>query len=169
MSKPITLFITLLLLSGLAFGQDPTVPRSVYTLADLDKAPLVTYCELTRNPEMYHEKIVRLRAVYTSGFELSYLYDKVCSKDAPPQLPKTGISSETWVWFDNLYKSNTKAEVLSSFESLKTPSGQDTDIIAVGRFYGPRQHGGYGHMSYASFAFVIMRLEQAIEAQPKEK
>jgi hypothetical protein len=170
MSKPITLFITLLSLAGLAFGQDPRrFTKNVYTSADLDKAPVVTYCELTRNPEMYHEKIVRLRAVYQSGFEMSYLYDKVCSKDAPPKLPKTGLSSETWVWFDELYKSNSKAEVLSSFENLKKQPEQGIDVITVGKFFGPLEHGGYGHMAASAFAFVFIRLEQAIEAQPKEK
>lgn len=170
MYKPITLFITLFLLSGQAFGQDPRrYIKNVYTSAELDKAPVVTYCELTRNPEMDHEKIVRLRGVYEGGFEMSYLYDKVCSKDAPPQLPKTGISSETWVWFDELYRSNTKADVLSSFDSLKRRPGQGIDVITVGKFFGPLEHGGYGHMAASAFSFVITRLEQAIEAQPKEK
>ena len=65
MDKSITFFFTLFLLSAIAFGQDPgRAPRNVYTTADLDKAPVVTYCELAQNPEMYNEKTVRVRGVY---------------------------------------------------------------------------------------------------------
>jgi hypothetical protein len=168
MHKPIAFFITLFLLSGIAFGQDPwKAPKNDYTAADLDKAPVVTYCELTQNSEMYRDKIVRLRGLYQTGFEMSYLYDKVCSKDRPPNFSKTSTASETWVWFDDLYKSNSKPEVLSSFENLKKENL--VDVTVVGKFYGAREHGGYGHMNYASFAFVIMRLEQASQAQPLEK
>jgi hypothetical protein len=168
MRKPIILIILLFLLSGATLGQDPwKAPKNTYTSADLDKAPPVTYCELTQNSETYRDKIVRVRGIYTWDSEMSYLYDRVCSKDAPPKLPAEGLSSETWVWFDDAYKANSKPEVIASFESLKKQP--NIDIIAIGKFYGTREHGGYGHMSYASFGFVIMRLEQAIQAQPKEK
>lgn len=167
--KKTFLIIILFSFSSLAFAQAPwKAPKNTYTLSDLDQAPLVTYCELTKNPEMYRDKIVRVRGIYEWGFELSYLHDRICSKDAPPQLSVDGSSSETWVWFDDLYKSNTKPEVLSSFENLKKQQ-KLIDVITVGKFYGASKQGGYGHMGYATFGFVIMRLEQAIQAQPREQ
>jgi hypothetical protein len=166
MQKKIIIII-LFSFSSVAFGQDPSMPKNTYTLSDLDKAPVVTYCALTKNPEMYRDKLVRVRGIYIRGFELSYLYDRICSKDTPPQLPVEGLSDETWVWFDDLYKSNTKPEVLNNFENLKKQQ-KVIDIITVGKFYGAR-NGGYGHMGYATFGFVIMRLEQAIQAPSREQ
>jgi hypothetical protein len=117
MRKPIILIILLFLLSGATLGQDPwKAPKNTYTSADLDKAPPVTYCELTQNSETYRDKIVRVRGIYTWDSEMSYLYDRVCSKDAPPKLPAEGLSSETWVWFDRQILWYTRTWRLWSYE-----------------------------------------------------
>src|SRR6266853_6576976 len=44
----------------------------------LDVIPTVSYCELIRNPNLYAEKLVRVKATWEYGFEMSDLYDPEC-------------------------------------------------------------------------------------------
>ncbi len=57
-----------------------------------DPVATVTYCELLKNPKRYHDKVVRINAVFERGFEKSSLFDEEgCSKGKPSG------QSDTWV------------------------------------------------------------------------
>src|SRR5690348_10517068 len=69
------------------FSQIPTAaPEAEQTI------PTIDYCELRRNPDAYSEKIIRIKARYLSGFEMSALYGPAC-------MDRRAFESwhETWV------------------------------------------------------------------------
>lgn len=160
--RSITLAFLLLSIPDRGFEQENTgsVAQKENDANSLTNVETVTYCDLTRDPELYNDKIVRVRAIYLSGFERSYLQDINCIKDEPPKLKRGSLFDETWVEFDPSYKTNTKSEIVKEFDVLRRLYRQ-VDLTAVGRFHGSREHGGYGHMAYARFKFVVLRLDQA--------
>jgi len=54
------------------------------------KIPLVAYCDLVRNPSKYDGQEVRVKAIYTTGFEWAFLSDEKCPS-------KKDNATRTWV------------------------------------------------------------------------
>ena len=50
-----------------------------------DPVATVTYCELLKHPKRFHNKVVRVTAVFERDFEQSYLFDEEggCRGGAP--------------------------------------------------------------------------------------
>ncbi len=63
--------------------------------AAADDVPVATvsFCELMKDPKRYHDKIVRVNALWGRDFEESTLFDEDCSKGKPNYASK----SATWV------------------------------------------------------------------------
>jgi len=74
--------------------------------------PTVNYCQLIRNPTLYDQKVVRLRATYVrSGSETSKLYNFECD-----------YYGSTWVEFKPTYESCTKREQLKKLARMERES-----------------------------------------------
>ena len=64
------------------------------TAAD-DPVATMTYCELMKNPKRYHDKVVRVNALFGRDFEQSSLFsEEDCSKGKPDY----ASLSATWVF-----------------------------------------------------------------------
>lgn len=111
------------------------------------EVPTIAYCDLIRNPELYDQKTVRVRAIYRYGSEWSELYCLECLN-----------AGQTWVDFDNSFKSRTPSSVVRKLGDNGF-KGRTVSIVAVGKFYG--SSGGYGHMNGYRFKFEVNSVENA--------
>jgi len=118
-----TLCLMLFVLGQNDLGHGNNKPRSKPIM------PLISYCDLVKNPEKYDGKEVSVRATYRYGFEWQELFCLDCRKTA-----------KTWLEFDNddtQYKASLK----------KFPKNQGTiSAIFTGTFHsskGPYGDGGY--------------------------
>lgn len=133
------------------------------TQMDLDQAQKVTYCELIQNPVKYDRRIVRLRAIYFTGFEKQYLYDERCQEEQPPVAPEK-VPAQMWTQFDKSFvlKGDSDEAVLN--RQLNTFGRKD--ITVTGRFYSTNEQGDsnapnlFGHLNCCRFQFLITRLEK---------
>jgi hypothetical protein len=69
----------------LACGQVRTMSEEP-TKSDQPGIPTVTYCDLVARPALYNNKKLRIRAVFSYGWEVSFLGDAVCDPSKPPRI-----------------------------------------------------------------------------------
>jgi len=142
--------------------------------------PTVDYCELLREPASYDKKVIRVKALYVAGFEVSAFEHASCDKER-----------STWVEFDESESSCTDKKVSLAFNAIfhpprkkqkgvyEIPGPSRAELVAVGRFEGPkpgirvgtegqRIFTGHGHMSAYKYRFVVQCLEQ-VKAVPWEQ
>jgi len=126
--------------------------------SSVEKAPVVSFCDLIRSPARYDKLIVRTHAIIHVDRENEFLYYPKCEKE---------IGGPVWADFDPSYVYNDQklrqrlTELISP--RLSTPS-RSARITVVGRFEGP-SGGPYGHLDGYPFRFSIMRVEQAEEVE----
>lgn len=152
--------LTLIFLLSLfsAKAQKSEVPQSTPAI------PTVAFCDLLRNPELYHGKEVRFRAILSSGFEVSALSHPDCAGEE---------KFLTWVEFDRSVYSSSKPEVLEKFREAFCCRYVDdpqwimkrTDLLATGIFYKPNEEG-YGHTNIYRNLVILKRIEEV--GVPKE-
>jgi hypothetical protein len=132
--------------------------------------PTVTYCALVNNPELYHQKTVRIRAIYiyqryVNGVYISgggpYLHDSGCVEGKPPfiRLKPGEYRNQTVISSHRSLESNSAPETVRAYRDI-LEKDQQVDITAVGIFYGPREQG-YGHRGGSKFYFEMTKLEDA--------
>lgn len=46
----------------------------------------VTYCQIAKNPSLFTEKRIRIRAIYVDGFEVQLLKSLACCSDPEPKI-----------------------------------------------------------------------------------
>jgi len=149
----------------------PVVPLEV---------PTVDYCQLLTEPASYDKKVIRVKALYVAGFEVSAFEHPSCDKDR----------SSTWVEFDESENSCTDKKVRNAFDAIfhpprkskkgvyQIPGPSRAEVVVVGRFEGPKpgirigSEGrriltGYGHMNAYKYRFVVQCMEQ-VKAAPWE-
>jgi hypothetical protein len=98
-------FSGLAMVTGDSATQGPAAPIS-------PENPTVEYCQLIRNPSLYDQKVVRLRAIYVrSGSATSKLYSFECD-----------YYGSTWVEFKPTYGSCTKREQLEKLARMERDS-----------------------------------------------
>ena len=132
-------------------SEDLEVPPSLSGL--VDKAPIVSFCELINKPEQYNNKVVRTEAILYSDRENGALYSSECND----------TKKDTWADFDASYDYSEES-VKKKFKEVlcpraPCPSGK-AKVTVVGRFEGPNQEG-YGHLNGYRFRIVIMRIVTA--------
>jgi hypothetical protein len=154
---------------GKANGQ---VPTSTPTVSGAE-IPTVTYCDLLRKPSFYDKKVVRVRVLYVTGFEVSAFED-----------PKCDENRSTWVEFGRDYRTCTTKSVDANLESIINPPRKDipgvleipgatrAELVVVGEFNGPkpgirigpegrRVLTGHGHLGSYPYRFVVKCVEEA--------
>jgi len=105
----------------------------------------VQFCELLKNPQMYHQKVVRIRAVFSrGGEEWSAIFCPNCSTD------KTLIGPR----FEDSFESDTPSRVARRFAKRWDVT---LAVILVGRF----DTSGGGHLGMHPYLFHIIRAERA--------
>lgn len=134
---------------------------ALHTRADsievsLDDIPTVTYCELVRNPDRFHERVVRISAVYERGFEKSYLFDREC----------TNGQLQTWVSHDKSIVLKGESEEAKKNRMI-TGFGR-WSVTMVGKFLRATPPERFGHMGCCQYEFDIVRIEKS-EKLPEQK
>ena len=106
--------------------------------------PTVPYCELVRNPDLYAEKIVRVKVTWVYGFEWSFLYGRECMDTGK----RASIKFEDE---DNLCYAAKK-----NLRKLKHKFDNKADIVVVGKM----SVGHYGSEGgYYNYQFLVTCLE----------
>lgn len=137
---------------------------------DLSKIPTVTYCELVSNAGKYDHKIVRLRAIYFTGFEKTYFYDSRCETGIAPEASEK-IPAETWAQWDKSLISKGDSDEAKMNRRLNGFGRKDVTI--VGKFNSTderrdaTQPNLFGHMNCCRFQFLIMRAEAVVNLDGK--
>src|SRR6266404_1286583 len=119
-----------------------------------EKIPTVSFCDLVTHPELYVNKLVRVRASYFANFESNMLYDLGCK------------NKENHVWFmlDCGTDESCKAVRETLDKNLKGDpfSGMRVELIVVGRLKCPKAGHRYGVQNGFRLGFAVTRIEQAI-------
>ena len=106
----------------------------------------VSFCDLTQKPESYRDKIVRVKAAYSFGFENARLFCSDCLEENNP----------VWVDFGDELCSNSK-EIKSN---KRYGVGRTLNVTFVGKYeYG----GGYGHNGIFPARFIVSCVEKKKE------
>ena len=140
--------VMLVVISGCA------VQGSQGTVSD-DPVATVTYCELLKNPKRFHDKVVRVNAVFERGFEKSSLSDEDgCSKGKPGN-----AQSDTWVSHDKSFVMDGDSEEAKNNRNV---SGFGKWwITAVGRFRRAEGPQRFGHLGCCKYDFALIRIEKS--------
>ncbi len=102
----------------------------------------VNFCDLLKNPNDYTDKIIRVKAIYQSFFEISKMYCSNC-------LQQRG----TWVEFDDDFEDNTKKVYWK-----KLNNNSVVNVTFVGKFYTGKT---FGHQNGYDSQFVVQYMESA--------
>ena len=139
----------------------------------------VDYCALLREPAAYDKKVVRVKALYVAGFEVSAFEQPSCDE-----------KRSTWVEFDRSESSCTDKKVRKAFDAIfnpprkrkkgvyEIPGPTRAEMVVVGSFEGPRPGipigpegrrvlTEYGHLNAYKYKFVAQCVEQ-VKAAPWE-
>ncbi len=133
------------------------------TPTDLSKIPTISYCELIKNSAKYDRQIVRVRAIYFTAFERTFLYDETCETDKPPTAPEK-IPAETWAQWDKSLITKGDSEEAKMNRQLNGFGRKDVTLI--GKFNSTNEQGNsnepnlFGHLNCCRFQFLILKLEK---------
>jgi hypothetical protein len=112
--------------------------------ADLTNAQTVAYCEILNHPEAFKDKLIRVRALYETDFEVAAITAPSCSTSIPM----------TSVEFEKDWEHRTRWRVRRAI------GGQQwrvqMDVVFVGIF---RTDGHYGQMDMNPFSLEIYKVE----------
>jgi hypothetical protein len=120
--------------------------------SDSHDIPTVTYCDLVGHQDLYNNKRVRIRAVFSYGWEISYLGDVVCDPAKTPMI-KDGKRGVIWV---DLEPYSGKGDPDGTSKKLQEYGVKD--LTAVGTFSTGMP--GYGHMGTGRVHFTIEHVER---------
>jgi hypothetical protein len=125
------------------------------TAAD-DPVATVTYCELMKDPKRYHDKVVRVNALFGRDFEQSSLFsEEDCSKGKPDYASQ----SATWVSYYKTYVIDGDSEEAKNNRNV---SGFGTwSITAVGKFRRAEGDQRFGHLLCCKYDFALIRIEKS--------
>jgi hypothetical protein len=88
-----------------------------------DPVATVTYCELLNHPERFHNKVVRINAIFQQGFEKSSLSDKEgCSKG---KATSGSAQSDTWVSYDKSFVMDGESDEAKTNRSISGSGNGD--------------------------------------------
>lgn len=136
--------ITALILVGVA-ATSVSVSGQIASATEGSRIQTLEFCELLKRPDLYHQKIVRIRAVFSRGGEdFSAIYCPKCSTD------KTLM----WPEYEDSFESGTPPKMLQIFRRHWDVT---LAVVLVGRF----DNAGGGHMSAYPYLFHIIRIERA--------
>jgi hypothetical protein len=122
---------------------------------DSPTIPTVTYCDLVRHPELYNQKKVRLRAVFTYGFERSFLGDVACDPSKPPKVEDASGGGEIWMDLGPYFVAKPDSE--ETWKKLGEYGLKDLTAIGIFQVATPPER--YGHLGSCRFQFVMEHVE----------
>ena len=122
-----------------------------------DPVATVTYCELIKYPKRYHNKVVRIVAIFERGFERSSLSDEAGCDSGKAS---AGTSqSDTWVSHDKSFIIDGDSD---EAKLNQTVSGFGKWwLTAVGRFRRAEGSQRFGHLRCCRYEFALMRIEKS--------
>ena len=123
--------------------------------------PTITFCDLIRSPDLYHEKDVRFRARYLANAKVAAFGDPNC----------TIKENRTWAEFDGIsIKASAKPAILEKVEGqiLCGSCGADdhwreTEMLVTGTFDG--SDTGHGRMGKYRFKVTVRSVEEIGETE----
>ncbi len=147
--------------------------RNTNASPSLPTLPIVGVCELVRNPERYHKKVVRLQATEEFGYHGSYIYD-VC--DGKTEYLSSSLDCRDEGSCNKLEEATRKDRRAHKEYGFVSRVG----LVAIGKLYGPRTQNepampgvlpetavamttseyGYGHLGSFEYAFNIVQIER---------
>jgi hypothetical protein len=137
--------------------------------AELSEIPTVSYCELIENAARYDKKIVRVRAIYFTAFEKTYLYDETCKTNQPPTAPEK-VPAQTWAQWDKTLM--VQGDSIEAKTNRQLNGFGRKDVTIVGRFASTNEQQNdanapnlFGHLNCCRYQFSIIRLEKIIIMQ----
>ena len=157
-------------LQTLTYAQRLAIPN--------DKALEIRFCDLLANPERFDKKLVKVRAIYVSGFEASYFYDPPCEKD-PGNNHIFGLFPDSFENLATFAESRKLKRILSSKSKTGNQNlrystySRRAEITIVARFdgkplgtritkRGTETQDGYGPLGYQT-QLVVKRFEKVRE------
>jgi hypothetical protein len=122
-----------------------------------DPVATVTYCDLLKHSERFHNKVVRVTAVLEQGFEKSSLSDNEgCSKG---KRTSGTAQSDTWVSFDESFVMDGDSDEAKTNRNV---SGFGKWLItAVGRFRRAEGPQRFGHLGCCRYQFALIKIEKS--------
>jgi hypothetical protein len=112
--------------------------------ADTFDPQTVAYCKVLKDPQLYNDKMIRVRALYQTDFEQSAITAPDC----------TGPVLVTWVDFEKSWESRTTWRLRHAINSVKWRV--QTDVVFIGRF---KARGSYGHQGMYPFSIEVYQVE----------
>jgi hypothetical protein len=122
-----------------------------------DPVATVTYCELLQHPKRFHNKVVRVTAIFEQGFEKSSLSDEAsCNKG---EATAAYAQSDTWVSYDKLFVTDGDSDEARNNQNV---SGFGRWwLTAVGRFRRAEGSQRFGHLRCCKYEFALIRIEKS--------
>jgi hypothetical protein len=120
-----------------------------------DPVATVSYCELIKHPKRFHNRVVRINAVFERGFEKSSLSDdEGCSKGRPGY-----AQSDTWVSLDKSFVMDGESDEAKNNRNV---SGFGKWwLTAVGRFRRAEGPQRFGHLGCCKYEFALIKIENS--------
>lgn len=109
----------------------------------------VNLCDLIKNPTIYSDKTIRIKATYRYGAEWSELYCSNCWN---------GRNGRIWVDFDKSFEENTNSKVAKNLEDAGE-IGRTVNVDFIGRLVSSDKKNG--HMSAYQFKFIAFKAVKA--------
>lgn len=153
-----SVFLVILLLS-------PTIFGNWLLRGSTEDILWVNFCDLRKDPAKYHQKLIATQAILvttvvfqTDGGD-TFLYSNQCinEKDAPETLANA-VDLNSYKYFSGL--ENTIKDAMA--EKKQTARAK---ILLIGRYYAPKQKGGYGHLEWAKDKIGIISIEDVQPVQ----
>ena len=111
------------------------------------ETPIVGYCELRSNAEAYFNKPIRLRAVYTYGFEWQEFNSSLCEGGGRMWVEFADDVEERSSWRGRRWLRNDR-------------DAETAGLVVLGRLVGAGGH--FGHMNAYDSLFIIDAVESAV-------
>jgi hypothetical protein len=112
-------------------------------------AQTTTYCEVQQDPERFKNRMIRVRALYETDFEVSIITAPSCHTPVPM----------TWVTFDKQWESRSTRRVRHALSRLNWRV--QADVVFIGLF---KSDGRYGHMDMYPFSIEVYRVEAVCDS-----
>jgi len=112
-----------------------------------DKVTTVDFCELSKNPQRYFNRTVRIKAQWLSGDEFAYLTDDRCPTKVAQDIAVRFLSDET-------QRETIKQNV---YKIMSHEYGGRAMITAVGVLRNPGEYHGYFR-----YLFELVRFEEIV-------
>ena len=110
---------------------------------DLSKAQTIAYCEILDHPDAFKNKLIRVRAMYETDFEVSAITSPACEMSIPM----------TWIEFEQDWAHRTRWREKRAIS--KQHWRVQMDVVFVGIF----KTGNFGHMDMYPFLLHVYKVE----------